>query len=288
MYSVSIYIYNTQVEYITDILPLHLIQTELMHTNKQKYNTTKYLYILTSTHIRNISANILQQKPYLENSHLKVYFQHDSIYVFVLQSCSPEFLYGYALQLTAILFNAQLMRVHASGVAYNGRAYLFVGESGMGKTTICLELVKRGFEFLTDDISLLDIQDEKVFINPIAQSVNLTNYTAALFGIQYIDERKRLLPVSRVGGVACSDRVLVDSIILLTDKYIKHETLYKCHDVNMFLKKTIKNSGYFAVWGIEKYLLFIRSVVQFTNAYELFYRNVDYDSISYEIKKLRI
>jgi len=46
---------------------------------------------------------------------------------------------------------------HGSAVAKNQRALLFVGDTGMGKTTLAAHLIRRfGFAFLTDDLVIAD------------------------------------------------------------------------------------------------------------------------------------
>jgi hypothetical protein len=45
---------------------------------------------------------------------------------------------------------------HASAVGRNGRCVLLPGPAGSGKTTLCAALVHSGFEFISDDLVLLE------------------------------------------------------------------------------------------------------------------------------------
>ena len=45
--------------------------------------------------------------------------------------------------------------LHASSVAYRGRALLIMGTSGAGKSALALELMSRGAELVSDDQTLL-------------------------------------------------------------------------------------------------------------------------------------
>ena len=45
--------------------------------------------------------------------------------------------------------------IHASCVSKNGKAYLFSGLGGAGKTTICLSLIEKGFSFMSDHFVIL-------------------------------------------------------------------------------------------------------------------------------------
>ena len=54
-----------------------------------------------------------------------------------------------------LLERSGLAKIHASGVALDKRSSIFAGLGGSGKTTIALELVKQGYEFLGDDALIL-------------------------------------------------------------------------------------------------------------------------------------
>ena len=73
-------------------------------------------------------------------------------------------LFGYAntthlltnqvLPMVATLQNKQVL--HASAVAINGKAKVFIGESGYGKSTLAAALVQTGGELISDDCLMLD------------------------------------------------------------------------------------------------------------------------------------
>ncbi len=57
--------------------------------------------------------------------------------------------------------------LHASSVAWRERAVVFVGRSGQGKSTLCLDLVARGAGFMGDDIVFAYHEDGIVKIAPL-------------------------------------------------------------------------------------------------------------------------
>lgn len=78
------------------------------------------------------------------------------------------FLLGPAMAM--LLHQRGSLVLHASAVAINGMAVLFVGEKGRGKSTLTTALHEQGCEFVTDDVAALDVGDEIV----IRSSVPLT------------------------------------------------------------------------------------------------------------------
>jgi hypothetical protein len=48
--------------------------------------------------------------------------------------------------------------IHASAVAKDDTCFLFTGEGGIGKTAMCLIASEMGYEYLNDDLSLVDSQ----------------------------------------------------------------------------------------------------------------------------------
>tara|TARA_B100001175_G_scaffold316605_1_gene330976 strand:+ start:3778 stop:4641 length:864 start_codon:yes stop_codon:yes gene_type:complete len=56
---------------------------------------------------------------------------------------------GYALR------KKGFMVMHGSSVSMNGQAVCIVGSSGLGKSTLALSLVEKGFKFLTEDLCVI-------------------------------------------------------------------------------------------------------------------------------------
>jgi hypothetical protein len=70
--------------------------------------------------------------------------------------------------------------IHASVVSWNGHGIIFPAYSGHGKTTLILELVRRGFKFLSDEIAPFDRQHRR--IAPFPRSLRVRPGTLALCG----------------------------------------------------------------------------------------------------------
>jgi hypothetical protein len=60
----------------------------------------------------------------------------------------------------------QFYQLHAGVVSKNGKGIILPGPSGSGKTTLVIELLKHGFEYLSDEVALIDPETLKVFPFP--------------------------------------------------------------------------------------------------------------------------
>jgi hypothetical protein len=87
---------------------------------------------------------------------------------------------------------------HAGVVARNGRAVVLAADSAHGKTTLVLDLVRRGFAFLSDDVAALSRADGRVY--PFPRSLRVRKATLALVGMPEL---------ARVGRVWL-DKLLLD------------------------------------------------------------------------------
>ncbi len=64
----------------------------------------------------------------------------------------------------SVLHQRKLTVLHASAIQYGAEALLFTGKSGVGKSTMTASLAKQGFDFISDDISVLHRLDGAFYI----------------------------------------------------------------------------------------------------------------------------
>lgn len=57
--------------------------------------------------------------------------------------------------------------IFASCVAVDGEALLFTGNSGVGKSTLCMELVRQGASYLGDDLALLYVEAGQAMVGSL-------------------------------------------------------------------------------------------------------------------------
>lgn len=70
--------------------------------------------------------------------------------------------------------------LHASAAALDGRAALFIGRSGSGKTTTCLNLVTHGWHLLANDVVLLRAAGDRIHAWPTPNEIGIRPHTLTL------------------------------------------------------------------------------------------------------------
>ncbi|WP_165998188.1 aldolase [Bacillus sp. Cs-700] len=75
--------------------------------------------------------------------------EEDKIKLYILGTC-----------MGVLLIQREILPLHGSAIAIEGKAYAIVGYSGAGKSTLASEFMKRGYKLLTDDIIPVLITNE--------------------------------------------------------------------------------------------------------------------------------
>ena len=57
--------------------------------------------------------------------------------------------------------------LYASCIAVDGDAFLFIGNSGVGKSTLCMELIKKGASYIGDDLVLLYMNEGQAMVGSL-------------------------------------------------------------------------------------------------------------------------
>jgi hypothetical protein len=85
------------------------------------------------------------------------------------------------LALIELLRRRGLYTIHATALEYNGRAVLIPGNSGRGKTTSFISLLRSGYRYLSDDHPLLHDAGARVEVLPFPIKINVTDATVQFF-----------------------------------------------------------------------------------------------------------
>jgi hypothetical protein len=116
--------------------------------------------------------------------------------------------------------------IHAGAVSRDGQGIVISADAGHGKTTLVLELVRRGFRFLSDEIAALGRADAQV--HPFPRSLRLRRDTLALTGFPQATEGtpewlgKLLLDIEDLQPGSLGQAVPIRHIIILKDPAALH------------------------------------------------------------------
>ncbi|QNK48144.1 aldolase [Brevibacterium sp. PAMC23299] len=78
-------------------------------------------------------------------------FDIDKIRLYILGTC-----FG------ALLIQRRKLPLHGSSVAIDGKAYAFVGQSGVGKSTLASAFIRKGYQLLSDDVIAISLSEGNI------------------------------------------------------------------------------------------------------------------------------
>jgi hypothetical protein len=87
----------------------------------------------------------------------------------------------FTIPLAELLKRRGLYMLHAAGLAVAGKGLLVAGQSGAGKTTLALALLRAGFDFLADDTVFLSREGKQLRILAFPDEVDVTAETLEFF-----------------------------------------------------------------------------------------------------------
>lgn len=98
----------------------------------------------------------------------------DKIRLYILGTC-----------MGALLMQRNILPLHGSAVAINGKAYAFVGDRGAGKSTLAAALINRGYQLLSDDLIPVSLTaDNTPIITPSYPQQKLWQESLEGFGME--------------------------------------------------------------------------------------------------------
>lgn len=109
--------------------------------------------------------------------------------------------------------------IHAGVAAYNGQGVILAADAFHGKTTLTMELVRRGFKFLSDELAAVGRADGQV--HPFPRSLRIRPHTLALTGFSPLGENaptwlgKLLLDIEQIQPDSMGDIAQISHVIIL-------------------------------------------------------------------------
>jgi len=143
----------------------------------------------------------------------------------VLPLCDQRLLEGYAYEsiLSAIVTRVRShLLIHAGVVSRDGQGVILVADARHGKTTLVLELIRRGFQFLSDEMAALGRADR--LVHPFPRSLRIRTGTLQLAGFPDMAEGaqkwlgKLILDIGEIKPGCLGKAVPISHIIILQDQ----------------------------------------------------------------------
>ncbi len=83
--------------------------------------------------------------------------------------------------LTELLKRKGMYAIHATALEKGGRGFLMPGQSGRGKTTCCIALLRSGYRFLADDHPFVRATNTGLELLSFPEKIDVTDTTVAFF-----------------------------------------------------------------------------------------------------------
>jgi hypothetical protein len=185
--------------------------------------------------------------------------------------CDNEFCFQYAymviLNKLKTLFK-DIFILHAGVVSYDGKGVVIVGSSNFGKTTLTLELVKKGFKFLSDEFCSIHQETQEIYSFPRSigiskgtpdrekQWIDIENFKKGCIENRAIGKYIFFLKGMRSSDIQQSEK-LIDVILSGEDEELISELqaipgtkLINKHETNCYL---VYRFGFYAGSSFTKY-----------------------------------
>jgi hypothetical protein len=178
---------------------------------------------------------------YIENgNHIIIYRESDQISDLALRS----YLTGSAMSLA--LMQKNYIPLHGGTVAWEGKGIIISGVSGSGKSTVTMEMLQHGFQFVADDISVINLVDGEAQVFPgfpqqkVCRDVVVKN-SMNMEELIYIDEKRDKFA-----------RILKDGYVT--------ETLPVSCMIELRVSENVEDVVYEVVTGADKFNQLVRNI----------------------------
>jgi hypothetical protein len=168
--------------------------TTCIKTNSQRlydHISKTYQYFITGENNAQSAFVVLDEETSNTQSSLQKLFPGRSFSGSLLIACELNMIFvtsGYsnlAYELACLMFQSMVLHLspfyfnlHAAALARDGTGILIPGSQHCGKTTLSLELIKRGFALLSDDLAIID--RKTLAVMPFPRALNIRENTLPL------------------------------------------------------------------------------------------------------------
>ena len=158
---------------------MDFVHNLIIHNHPSHHNSTLKINLLKNKKIE--KDFVSSSKIFFNKTDIAAYeiLEGNTINIFPSKDIDSDTLLYYSLQLPfgcACAQNGKLV-FHASVAEKDGKCFAFLGEPGAGKSSILIELLESGWNFVTEDICVVDDSQNLNFI-PSFPYIKLSNEVA--------------------------------------------------------------------------------------------------------------
>jgi HprK-related kinase A len=135
----------------------------------------------------------------------------------------------------------QYLVIHAAVVERNSQAFIFPGTPGSGKSTLCAALIGNGWRLLSDEMTLLSINDGLIY--PIPRPVSLKNQSIAVINDFLVDITIGAIVNDTLKGTVAHLRPPADSVISAKLPAIPAKIIFPKYQTGAITKLTSLTQG---------------------------------------------
>jgi len=169
-----------------------------------------------------------------------------------------------------LIHQRHLLPLHANAVEIDGRIVAFMGESGVGKSTLAAWFADKGFALTADDIAVVDFESDVPMIRPglprlrlwerviEATGRNPSDFALSFEGDPTYDKRDVLLPSDMVA----SDRRPLGAIVLLSRSGSTFESVRGAAAAEAVVSNTYRGAYVRTVKTVREHWLMCTRLVQ--------------------------
>jgi hypothetical protein len=148
-----------------------------------------------------------------------------------------------------LLLQKKTLCLHGSAIAIEGKAYAFVGESGVGKSTLASAFIMQNFQLISDDVIAINFDKQNIpFVMPSYPQQKLWEESLNEFGMdskRYLPlferETKFAVPVENPIKVPIKLEGVIELNVIVSDS-IKYEKIEGLNKIATLFQHTYRSS----------------------------------------------
>lgn len=193
----------------------------------------------------------LNNRCYISDSELIFWGRHVLEKEFYLEEFRKYFI---ALISWILHRDKNMILLHASAIEVCGKCILFAGNSNCGKTSIAMNMIKNGATYISNDLTFLYIEDNKVMVLGVPQKITMDKKTYDYCDINYVAEQDiNRIYINPSNQFKIKVSAELNAIVLLSKDVKRKDALLERVNFNEAVARLISKIIHSYKWGFKPY-----------------------------------